>query len=168
MKIVVPYSANCKALESVRVCLAQDGYNPDYVLMDREESYYDLVESLWKKGEPFIINEHDIIAWPGAIKHIQECRMPWCTYLYRCPAGWIRNGLGLVKFEPDKLPNPFPLESKEWPRLDSQIAGAIEAHGRFPHCHEPAVTNLNPVVYLHPQRCEMRMGRFLTEAEARI
>src|SRR5437773_6547054 len=39
-------------------------------------------------------SEHDVIAWPGAIEQIERCEHPWCTFLYRAPSGWLRNGLG--------------------------------------------------------------------------
>src|SRR5216117_825998 len=99
MKIVVPFSKNCKALESVRIALDQENLVPEYVLMEKEDSYHDLLKRLWGQGETFVINEHDIIPWPGAIAQLEACDHPWCTHMYRCAAGWIGNGLGLAKFD---------------------------------------------------------------------
>ncbi len=170
MKIVVPYAEDCKALQSVRIALDQDNLYPDYQLMDREDAYHDLFKRLWETGEPFIINEHDIIPWPSAIAQLEACPEPWCTHMYRCACGWIGNGLGLAKFDPKRLPNIFqtPFGNTNWQYLDTRIADRLRIYELQPHIHTPAVTNLNPVVWLKPQRCEMRDGRFLTREEATI
>lgn len=167
MRVVVPYSTNCKALESVRIALDQENLVPEYVQMDRDDAYHDLIKNLWEQGDPFIINEHDIIAWPGAIAQLEACPHPWCTHMYRCAAGWIGHGLGLVKFDPKKLSNIFnvPFENTNWGYLDTFIARRLQPV--MPHIHTPAVTNLNPVVWLKPQRCEMRVGKFLTVEKSR-
>lgn len=136
-------------LEAVRVALFHERVKPDCRLMSGETDYYNLVKELWTAGEPFIINEHDIIPWPGAIEKIVDCPSPWCTFTYRSPAGWITDGLGLVKFEPLRLPNIFKIdfEMKHWSNLDVQIARRLQFNGSHACVHEPAVSNLNPQMW---------------------
>jgi len=149
MKIVVPFSIDARMLEAVRVALFHERVKPDCRLMQGEHDYYELVKSLWAQGEPFIINEHDIVPWPGALKQLEDCDSPWCTFTYRSSAGWINDGLGLVKFEPMRLPNIFAqeFEQKHWSNLDVQIARRLQANLVHPCAHTPAVTNLNPLMF---------------------
>src|SRR5678816_4496251 len=108
MRVVVPHTEKRSAmLGAVQVCLMHERCKPRYELMKGDNDYYELVKSLWAEGKPFIINEHDVIAWPGAIAQLQECPEPWCTFAYRAGCGWVNNALGLVKFDPLRLLNVF-------------------------------------------------------------
>ena len=149
MKVVVPFSVDARMLEAVRVALFHERVKPICKLMDGVTDYYELIKSLWAQGEPFIINEHDIVPWPGAIDKLDRCESPWCTYHYRSSAGWITDGLGLVKFEPLRLPNIFAVEfdQKHWSNLDVQIARRLQANSCVQCAHTPAVTNLNPMMW---------------------
>ena len=149
MKIIVPFSLGAQTLQAVQISLAHENREPHMAYMDSDESYHDLLRDTWAQGEPFIINEHDIIAWPGAIAKLEECPSPWCTFLYRSAAGWLKNGLGLVKFDVTRLPNVFGeiFTERHWRGLDLKIARRLEAHGLTACCHKPAVANLNPFVW---------------------
>jgi len=149
MKVVVPFSLGARMLEAVRVGLFHERVKPHCVFMQGENDYYNLIKSLWAKGEPFIINEHDIVAWPGAIAKLENCGSPWCTFTYRSSAGWIGDGLGLVKFQPGFLPDIFKVDfdQQHWSNLDVQIARRLQANGCLPCVHTPAVTNLNPMMW---------------------
>jgi hypothetical protein len=149
MNVYVPFSLDSRMLEAVRVALFHERVKPVCRLMEKETDYYELVKSLWAKREPFIINEHDVIAWPGAIAGIANCSEPWCTFSYRSEAGWISDGLGLVKFNPQELPNIFEHEFdvKRWSNLDVQIARRLQRAGFTPCVHQPAVSNLNPLMW---------------------
>jgi len=149
MKVVIPFSIDARMLEAVRVALFHERIKPECVLMREETDYYHLVKDLWAKGAPFIINEHDIVPWPGALAKIANCENPWCTFEYRSSAGWITDGLGLVKFSPNKLPNIFKedFEQRHWSNLDVQIARRLQANGVEQCVHKPAVTNLNPLMW---------------------
>ena len=120
----------------------------DYVPMVKDDDYYNVVRSLWADGVKFIICEHDIIPWPGAIAEIDECEHPWCTFWYRAGVGWLNRGLGLVKFDPSKLPNIFgaPFTETHWRNLDIQIGSRLHLYDCKPHTHSPPVTNLNPLM----------------------
>ncbi len=147
--VTVPFDVGGQMLRAVQIALFHERYPVDYVMMKDSDDYYSLLKSLWAKGKQFVINEHDIIPWPGAIRTLEDCSHPWCTFTYRSAAGWIKNGLGLVKFDPGRLPNIFAetFEITHWRNLDMQIARRLEAHGLEAHCHSPSVTNLNPTMF---------------------
>src|SRR5215468_3522033 len=136
-------------LEAVRVALFHERVKPICKLMTEDTDYYTLIKNLWENWEPFIINEHDIVAWPGAIASLEGCTAPWCTFTYRSSAGWITDGLGLVKFNPQQLPNIFAqgFEQKHWSNLDVQIARRLQANNCQACVHDPPVTNLNPLMW---------------------
>lgn len=147
--VTVPFDVGGSMLKAVQVALFHERFPADYRLMKGPNDYYELVKELWAKGQPFIINEHDIIAWPGAIKQLDDCAHPWCTCSYRSAQGWLKNGLGLVKFDPSQLPNIFhePFKVTHWRNLDMEVAHRLEVHGLAPHDHPPSVTNLNPNLF---------------------
>ena len=149
LPIIVPFALGSQHLTPVRIALQHENRHPKCAFMEGDTSYHDLLWKLWDAGEPFILNEHDIISWPGAISKLEECDNPWCTFLYRCEAGWLKRGLGLVKFDPSRLPNIFeePFGDTHWRCLDTQIAQRLERHGIEVCNHKPAVTNLNPFVW---------------------
>ncbi len=148
--VTIPFSVGGYMLKAVQVALFHEQYPTSYKLMDEKDGYYQLIKELWEKGEQFIICEHDIIPWPGAIKQADDCDHPWCTFWYRSPGGWLGNGLGLVKFNPSQLPNIFgePFEKTHWGGLDMQIAKRLQSHGLEAHTHSPSITNLNPNMFL--------------------
>lgn len=140
-------------IKAVQVALNHERCPTSFKLMEQDDDYYKLVKSLWERGEQFIICEHDVIPWPGSIAQIDECEHPWCTFWYRSPVGWLERGLGLVKFDPSKLPNIFekPFTQTHWRNLDIQIGSRLKIHGLEPHTHSPAVTNLNPLMTVSPK-----------------
>jgi len=137
----------------VHLALRQDGHEPIFRHLQGDSAYYDLITSLWAKGETFIIVEHDIIVWPGAINAIEECKEPWCCYPYFCSVGWIEDGLGCTKFSaefiaryPDFFKEPFPAccnHSTHYCGLDRFIAHRAKELGIRAHLHSPGVVNLN-------------------------
>ncbi len=152
--VTIPFGVGGSMLKAVQVALFHEQYPTSYRHMAQDDDYFRLIKELWAKGvldeTPFILNEHDIIPWPGAIREIDDCDHPWCTFWYRSPAGWLGNGLGLVKFNPAQLPNIFnePFEKMHWGTLDMQIAKRLQAHGLEAHTHSTPVTNLNPNMFL--------------------
>jgi len=149
LPIIVPFALGSQHLTPVRIALQHENRHPDCVYLDGDKAYHNLIRTLWHNNKPFILNEHDIIPWPGAISKLEECENPWCTFLYRCEAGWLKRGLGLVKFDPSRLPNIFdePFGDTHWRCLDTQIAQRLERAGYEVCNHKPAVTNLNPFVW---------------------
>src|SRR3989304_4422313 len=54
--------------------LSVEGVDHHLALMFDEMGYGTLLSNLWFYGEGFIILEHDVVPFPGAIKALQECR----------------------------------------------------------------------------------------------
>ena len=154
MLVVVPFAlSSAWALHAAKLALAQDGVAARFAFMDREEAYYNLLAALWKLGESFLIVEHDIVVWPGAVAELENCPEPWCTLPYYCSVGWITDGLGCTKFgahflreHPDFLLEPFPSccqHTRNFCGLDRTIAHRAMELGLQPHVHRPGVSNLN-------------------------
>lgn len=140
-------------LDAVRLALRQDGVEPLLHYMTDEEEYYRLLSTLWREKEGFLVVEHDIVVWPGAIQQLIDCPEPWCAMPYYSAVGWIEDGLGCTKFGPSllqqypaALKEPFPTccsHSKHYCGLDRLIAHRLEKLGVLVHVHGPAVVNLN-------------------------
>lgn len=160
MRVIVPYSTPCTdrlslhlAQAANKLALVQDGVGADYIHMPGDGSYFDLLERCWRAGEGFILVEHDIVPWPGAIQQLANCHYGWCTLPYYCSVGWIRDGLGCTKFSagllaayPEFLHEPFPAccsHTRYYCGLDRLVAHRMAEHGIHPHVHQPGVVNLN-------------------------
>lgn len=148
--IIVPF-ANDKSdpgvLAATRLNLTMQGLKPRYErlndTLDSLYSYDRLFRKLWADGEPFIIVEHDILPWPGALQQMWLCDKPWCGFEYIC-FGELRVQLGCVKFDPSRLgPVPLPEELTVWQLLDWKIITTLASRGETGHLHEPAVSHLN-------------------------
>lgn len=157
MRVIVPFAIAGKtqpwAIAAVRLALQQDGIDAEYVHMQHDNSYYELLSKMWNAQESFTIVEHDIVVWPGAINILEQCKEGWCTLPYYCSAGWITDGLGCTKFSKDFimkysdfLAEPFSTccqHTIHYCGLDRTIAHKAEMLGLKPHVHFPGVVNLN-------------------------
>jgi hypothetical protein len=153
MNVVVPFATKSPMLRGVILALDQDGWEPEYIHCDKEDSYYNVMSKYWSAKEDFCVVEHDIIVWPGALSELSQCPEPWCTFPYYCSVGWIIDGLGCTKFSkhlletyPNFLKEPFPTccsHSRNYCGLDRLIAHKALELGLKPHVHKPGVTNLN-------------------------
>jgi len=136
MRIVVPaLEADCpahKALES-------EGVKHEVHLMDNDYSYGELIDSLW--GTEFIIVEHDIVPWIGAIEELKNCKEDYCGFYYMI-ARKLGGTLGCTKFNFDF---PIGLKNTHWTQVDGKIASAILKHtGKDDfHVHNPPVAHLH-------------------------
>lgn len=147
--IVVPFTNDVSeplVHKAVKLNLAMAGYKPRFERLNdtiaSDYAYDRLLRRLWAEGEPFILVEHDILPWPGALLEMWECERAWCAFPYYI-FGEMRTQLGCTKFDPAKLGAcPLPDEPIHWSRLDwAVITGLIERETG--HLHGPAVTHLN-------------------------
>ncbi len=146
--IIVPYTdAKNPAFAAAKLnfeCLA---LRPRYVDMNAEldapYAYHRLIHSLWAEGKPFILVEHDILPWPGALEQLWECECAWGAFRYHV-LGNLAAYLGCVKFDPLKLgPCPLPEEPMPWTKLDLHIVKTLTSRGERGHVHNPPVCHLN-------------------------
>jgi len=159
--VIVPYHnthTTTAILDAVKLNLGVQGLRPRMVKLERDFSYDQLFRGLWAEGKPFIIVEHDIIPWPGAVQQLWACPEPWCGFPYHV-FGELRSYLGCTKIDPTRLGEcPMPEDLLSWQTMDSKIEETLVKRGFCGHLHSPAVSHLNfsharqtgPTI-LHPQ-----------------
>ena len=144
--IVIPFAetnGTSAVLDAVKLNLATQGLKPRLVKMERDFSYDQLIRSLWKRNEPFILVEHDIVPFPGALRTLWQCKEPWCGYPYYV-YGELRSYLGCTKFDPSRLGEcPLPADLTHWQLIDKLIEKELMKRGFNGCIHSPAVTHLN-------------------------
>lgn len=132
-----------EALPFVRMNLAMQGIDATYVPMTNDHSYVELLADLWDDGEPFVIVEHDILPWPGAIAELEDDGV-WCGFAYALSGG-LDTFLGCTKIDPRAIgfPRELDREGATYQTCDIAIAAAFQRAGYFLHHHGP------PVIHLH-------------------
>jgi hypothetical protein len=145
MKVIVPsISEDCPTA----LALTKEGVPFELVLMENEYSYSDMFCELWKVGEGFILLEHDIVPWPGAITALDDCEQPWCSYEYPLAPNTLRPALGcikvckwVVKSNPD-LPLHFRWAGTMWGNVDGRVCPALESIVGKTHIHTPPLAHV--------------------------
>ena len=146
-----------------RAALTADGRDPEYVRVGpgTDSAYFELLRAVWAKGESFIVVEHDLVPYPGAIAELEECDQPWCGKPYSLSTGVAGSCLGCTRFsaellraEPDAIEKTVILRQDvtarfHWSRLDSRLREVLEERGYFFHSHWPAIDHLNPNQVFH-------------------
>jgi hypothetical protein len=123
--------------------LAAEGLPHETVLLgrDRPTAYSEWFRARWKEGTGFILVEHDIAPWPGAVRQLANCGRDWCAF----PYPWCI-ALGLVKFS-GEFTRQFPgvgrvIAGEPWQGLDMKIIGFLQDIDQDVHVHEPAVAHV--------------------------
>lgn len=126
--------------------LATEGVAHELRDVRDDDSYSLLLAELWRGGGDFIIVEHDVIPWPGAVAGLIDCPRPWCSH--RAPVVGGALALSTIAFGKftttvlDATPDLPERWGSDWRRLDSTIPGGImEALGESPHEHDPPVAH---------------------------
>lgn len=129
--IYVPYTdlhpATLAALEPERDRV-------ELVDVSEDGAYWHLFESLWRRGEDFILVEHDIEVGESTIESFDRCPKSWCTATYR----WQRregyrgpsdvilwHALGCVRYRSELIARHPEVADTRWLRA------------RWPHLGEP-------------------------------
>ncbi len=117
-----------------------------------ETAYHDLLARTWADGAGFVVIEHDIVVYPGAIRAMLDCPEPWCVTVYRCNSeydgylGCVRFSDALVRAEPDALDAAGRLTygppPRYWGWVDNRLGQVLTDRGYRKHRHWPAVTHL--------------------------
>jgi hypothetical protein len=116
--------------------LRMEGIGVDEELCSEPNDYGRLVADTWDKGRPFIICEHDIIPWPGAVAALAECGTPFCTHKYPLAQGNIARGFGIGKYVPIGRA-PAIWRETEWRMLDGEVVPFLLRTFGKAHVHEP-------------------------------
>ena len=145
MEVYVPaLRDDCPAASALSV----EGVDHHLALMFDEMGYGTLLSHLWFYGEGFIILEHDVVPFPGAIKALQECRADWCVHKYPPAPNKLYYSLGCMKVSTSLLektkdiPKRFNWEETKWSNLDGKVYPAIMEIIKTPHVHEPPLAHV--------------------------
>lgn len=135
MNVVVPYT---HLNEWLPVCLKADGVDATYIQMLDEGHYSRLLADLWRAGGSFILLEHDVLPWPGALRQLWDCPENYCAFPYRL-SGCVGLAMGCNKFSTNLLKAyPYTFDAP-WNILDGKVKHLLP----YPHMHLPPVLHLN-------------------------
>lgn len=145
-RVIVPYVGKPPNIQ--RNILAAMHIEPEYIDVSGDNwNYWRLLSRLWSEGEQFMILEHDMLPWPGAIHLAWQCEEPWCVYPYLIGGRYSTVGHGCVKYGVEILegaPNAVKnVGRKHWSTLDSHTIHAVRKAGFKPHVHQPPIIHLN-------------------------
>lgn len=114
-----------------------------------EGAYYELLRSLWRAGDAFLVVEQDVEVHAEVVPSLERCSSPWCVFPYAGPGpagaanapltrslGCTRFSASLLGAEPSVM-DELPVRS--WRRLDCELAPALMRRGYAPHVHRPPV-----------------------------
>lgn len=149
MKVLCPYQNLQYATE---ITLRTEESDTKFVYTGHDETaYYKMARDAWAEKETFIIVEHDVVIWPGALRALWNCDKPLCVYYAPGPVGVV--GLGCVKFGrdlmldfPDHLNEIIP-DWQSWRTLDREMTYRLIDKGYSFHVHEPMIGHINPARY---------------------
>jgi hypothetical protein len=149
VKIIVPHVSLHPLLPQL---LSRYGLSPAYVdVGTATDAYWRLLNDLWQQGDPFILVEHDILPWPGALEELWACPGLWCANSYDQRGVGIYHSFGCTKFSAElirRLPNVWRDMDKRWHQLDQQFEWRAAQASLRPHPHRP------PVIHLHDYSAE--------------
>jgi len=123
------------------------GVTPLVEIVSRPADYSEVLTRYWKRGSGFVLVEHDIVPWPGALERLADCSKDYCGYYYQL-SGRLGGTLGCVKFSERLLqehPNLFLYwRGTRWDCLDGRVALAMLSLGYEDfHVHQPPVAHLH-------------------------
>ena len=153
MRIICPWVT---LHPETKAALEADGQTPEYAYVGRSpEAYHDLLEQVWRRGNGFLVVEHDIVVTPGVLRQLWECACDWGGRAYSIGTAYD-SYLGCAKFSDalvggnpgvfDAVANlrPDGTPKRYWGRLDTRLKQVLENMGQTMHIHWPAVDHLNP------------------------
>lgn len=125
--------------------LSREGILIDAVVMQDDYHYSRLLTDLWKRQESFIIVEHDVVPWPGAIYSMLDCPEQWCAYSYPRAPGDLIEALGCIFIDESLIKENVDLHKYwnhvAWNQLDGAVISQLLRVGYKPHVHTPPVAH---------------------------
>ncbi|MDE2096461.1 MAG: hypothetical protein KGL39_04385 [Patescibacteria group bacterium] len=155
MKILVPFTS---LHPKVRTSLG--GYEVTQVdVTGQPFGWSRYLQDLWKKGEGFLVVEHDIEATPEALRQAVECDCGWSISPYKGSgtsfekAPVIATGLGFTRFRSEFLAQHKDAMERanviddmgsvcppgHWKMLDARLYSVLRADGCTPCIHSHVV-----------------------------
>lgn len=138
--------------DAAHLALLAEGIDHTVETLEGFFGYTRLLSRLWREGEGFVLLEHDIAPWFGAIHQLWDCEWQWCMFEYPKLGGRLTSGLGCAKFS-DELVAGHPEFAEHWcgvswHSLDGAVSTSIrqalhrEHPERYPLCtHAPPLAH---------------------------
>lgn len=138
MKVVIPSpTPKCPAY----LALTQEGVECQEWICTHENDYGAYFAWHWRKRQPFVVVEWDVIPFPGAIRGLADCPEPWCVHEYPLQPGYLAHSLGIGKYRPTGDP-PHEWAETEWKYLDAEVVRICQQRlSPRPCVHTPAVAH---------------------------
>jgi hypothetical protein len=141
MNILIPaIKDDCIAAKALRA----EGLEPTVEIIKGPKGYSDIFGKWWRAQEGFIVVEHDIVPWPGALQKLWDCPESWCGHSYPLHGQGLFGGyLGCTKFSRDlTVKHPKLVQwvwQTRWQDIDGimlmklqEITGQEHFHLHFP------------------------------------
>lgn len=133
--LVATTKADCVAHR----CLHHEGIKHEIELHGDDTSYSSLIVHKWMQGKPFIIIEHDLCPWIGAIHELINCTKPFCGFP---TVRWGSRAIGMacVKITPEG-DIPENLCGASWQYVDGIVIPALKNLYGPQHLHSPGIAH---------------------------
>jgi hypothetical protein len=125
------------------LALTMEGLEVTEVVMNDRLHYGRLFTELWQEREGFILVEHDVVPWPGALAQLQECSEECCAFQYPSGGGAWAMSLGCIKFSDalvERIPYDVEWQNRVWDELDGAVFATLQEVEV--HIHQPPVAHV--------------------------
>jgi hypothetical protein len=112
-------------------------------VMNDHFHYGRLVTETWQAGQGFILVEHDVVPWPGALAELEACAEECCAFEYPAGSSWCMS-LGCIKFSTSlvaSLPYGNEWQNRGWDELDGAVFATLQDAQVQVHIHHPPVAH---------------------------
>lgn len=125
------------------LALTMEGREVREVVMNDRLHYGRLFTELWQAREGFILVEHDVVPWPGALVALELCEYECCAYQYPSGSGAWAMSLGCIKFSGSlvrRIPYDLEWQNRWWDELDGAVFATLQGEVDV-HIHRPPVAH---------------------------
>lgn len=131
------------------LALTMEGLEVTEVAMSDRLHYARTFTEQWQSGRGFILVEHDVVPWPGALRQLDACAEELCAFEYPSSAivdeprsGWTVS-LGCTKFSSallERVPYDVGWQNRGWDELDGAVFATLQGKATM-HLHSPPVAH---------------------------
>ena len=153
-RVLVPYTRIVPATLNV---LKRYAPHAEYVnVADDPGAYWNMLAKAWRKGQTFVIVEHDVEIRGDTLYALGTCQELWCGFATALSSAGFRPAFGCTRFR-DTLMREQPtimdqvgeinddgMPPRDWHRLDVRTARVLhDSYGIEQHAHFPTVRHHN-------------------------
>jgi hypothetical protein len=124
------------------LALTMEGLVVTEVKMNDYYHYGRMFTEQWQTGKGFILVEHDVVPWPGALGQMNKCQEELCAFEYPSSPDSTARSLGCTKFSTSlvqRVPYNLEWQSKGWDQLDGAVFETLQDVNI--HLHRPMVAH---------------------------